>query len=60
VIVEKESISNVNLLLPLHLIDAETAEREEREVAIAATLGEKFCFGKKKPRLTGFFSFCFK
>jgi hypothetical protein len=48
VIVEKESISNVNLLLPLHLIDAETAEREEREVAIAATLGEKFCFDKKK------------
>jgi hypothetical protein len=57
VIVEKESTSNVNLLLPLHLINAETAEREEREVAIAATLGEKFCFGKKKPHLTGFFSF---
>jgi hypothetical protein len=56
---KRETISNGN---PLHhllhllsiIVDVKNAKKEEIN-AIAMTLGEKFCFAKKNPRLTGVF-----
>jgi hypothetical protein len=50
---EKETVANVNPLLPPAIVvDVASARREE--ISATTTLGEKFCFVKKKPRLTGF------